>query len=50
MFGLGLLVGWLVFMVGDILCYSLAKFPERMRYRYLGGGFVALWKHGREGK
>lgn len=35
-------------IVGDVICYDLAKWPERMRYgQWIFSGYVALYKVGR---
>lgn len=37
-------------VVADAYCYCIAKWPERMRYRWwpIGSGFMALYKFGRD--
>jgi hypothetical protein len=42
---------WIIFMVADLIAYHNAKYPQRANswiYKLPGGGFVALYKFGRD--
>lgn len=42
---------WAVFMIADVFAYVETKYTERAsdwRYKLPGGGFVALYKFGRD--
>jgi hypothetical protein len=44
-------IAWVVFCIADVVAYCFAAYPERARtfwYKLPGGGFVALYKFGRE--
>lgn len=50
-----LIIAWAAFVFGmaDFIAYGLAAYPERTRCvvcKLPGGGFVALWKFGRQAK
>ena len=45
-----LMLMWFLFIALDLVAYSSASWPERNNWKYKipGGGFIALWKFGRD--
>ncbi len=45
------IIGGILFLIGDCICYCIAKYPERTEsfmYKLPIGGYVALRRFGRD--